>query len=470
VPCFSEGKASRDHDPRTHSFQVIEQHSIPIFTEDWGADEELALLEGAESYGLGSWADIADHIGGHRTKEEVRDHYISTYVYSSHFPLPEHCSPDDKELSTRIPREEFQARKKRRIEERKEAAKNAPPSTPKQKPTASVPACHEVQGYMPGRMEFETEHFNEAEEAVQHMQFDPGDGINPRTGEMEPDMELKLTVMEVYNHRLDARVERKKIIFEHKLLEYRKNMAADKKRTKEERDLLQKAKPFARMMNREDFSTFTNDLEYELHLRQAIAQLQDWRHHQISTIDEGINYESERQSRIARNNPLGLFDKQPGGRVGKPTPVTEQAPMVSKLIESDPPAKQMNDSQVNGEAANKANGTKSDIVANGVLTPQNSNANRPPFRVQPLPNAQPLRLDKENADLHLLTQEEQDVCSQLRIMPKAYLALKELFIREALKNGGSLKKKTAREICKIDVNKGARLFDFFVYSGWIGKA
>ncbi|KAG9541715.1 hypothetical protein KCU60_g22907, partial [Aureobasidium melanogenum] len=89
VPCFGEGKSSGKHDPATHSFQVIEQHSIPIYVEDWGADEELLLLEGAETYGLGSWADIADHIGGYRTKDEVRDHYIETYINSSKFPLPE---------------------------------------------------------------------------------------------------------------------------------------------------------------------------------------------------------------------------------------------------------------------------------------------------------------------------------------------------------------------------------------------
>src|SRR5580692_4426544 len=47
VPCFSEGKSSRDHDPATHAYRVIEQHSIPIYTKDWGADEELLLLEGA---------------------------------------------------------------------------------------------------------------------------------------------------------------------------------------------------------------------------------------------------------------------------------------------------------------------------------------------------------------------------------------------------------------------------------------
>jgi transcriptional adapter 2-alpha len=112
VPCFGEGKSSGKHDPATHSFQVIEQHSIPIYVDDWGADEELLLLEGAETYGLGSWADIADHIGGYRTKDEVREHYIETYINSSKFPLPERASPKDTTLSDSIPRDEFQARRR----------------------------------------------------------------------------------------------------------------------------------------------------------------------------------------------------------------------------------------------------------------------------------------------------------------------------------------------------------------------
>ncbi len=199
VQCFAKGEAQGTHLPAAHPYRVIEQNSFPIFDREWGADEELLLLEGAEIYGLGSWADIADHIGGYRDKDEVRNHYLDIYVESPKFPLPKRCSPHDMELANEISREEFQARKKRRIEERKEAAKNAPILQPKTKPIASVPACHEIQGYMPGRLEFETEHANEAEESVQLMQFDPGDGINTRTGEIEPETDLKLTVMAIYN-------------------------------------------------------------------------------------------------------------------------------------------------------------------------------------------------------------------------------------------------------------------------------
>src|SRR5271154_1244379 len=305
VPCFSRGESSKNHDPKTHRFCVVEQNSIPIYTEDWGADEELLLLEGAEKYGLGSWADISEHIGGYRGKDEVRDHYIDTYVNSKLFPLPELADPKDMRLFERVPKEEFQARKKRRIEERKEAAKAAPPATPKQKPTASVPACHEVQGFMPGRLEFETEFANDAEEAVQHMQFEPGDGIDPLTGSMDEETNLKMTVFDIYNSRLTARMERKRIIFEHNLLDYKKNNLIDKKRTKEEKDLLHKAKPFARMMNHDDFESLTRDLALEHNLRIAIAQLQEWRQMGITDLKQGEKYENDKQAR----QPQGSFDR-----------------------------------------------------------------------------------------------------------------------------------------------------------------
>ena len=85
MQCFADGESSHNHQPATHPFRVIEQNSVPIYDKNWGADEELLLLEGAEIYGLGSWADIADHIGGYRTKDEVREHYEKTYLESSRF-------------------------------------------------------------------------------------------------------------------------------------------------------------------------------------------------------------------------------------------------------------------------------------------------------------------------------------------------------------------------------------------------
>lgn len=271
---------------------------MPIFDLEWGADEELLLLEGAEIYGLGSWADIADHIGGGRDKEEVKRHYIETYINSSKFPLPELCDPKDTGGFDQIPKEEFQAKKKRRIEAKK-VALQASPLPPKQKPTTSGPSCHEVQGYMPGRLEFETELDNDGEHAVAAMYFDPGDGLNPTTNQVEPEVDLKLTVMDIYNSKLTQRALRKRVMFEHGLLEYRKTQAIDKKRSKEEKDLLTKSKPFARLMNKRDYEEFSEGLLRELTLRQAVTQLQEWRKNGIISFEGGAAYEIEKVQRVS---------------------------------------------------------------------------------------------------------------------------------------------------------------------------
>ena len=413
------------------------------------------MLEGAENYGLGSWADIADHIGGYRTKEEVCQHYLDTYIDSPNFPLPKNADPSDRQIQERMPREEFQVNKKRRIERRKDEAKTATPATPKTKPTASVPACHEVAGYMPGRLEFETEFANEAEEAVQHMQFDPGEGINPRTGEIEPEMELKMVVMDIYNSRLTSRADRKKVIFEHGLLEYKRNTNMEKKKTKEEKALFDKAKPFARMMNHQDFNDFATSLNEEHNLRQAIHQLQDWRSHQISTLKEGEKYESEKQIRLAKPPPTGAFDRQGGVRTEKKSEQKVVPDLCVELTSPDLPERLKPKPPPPAPTTNPAaNGQQQ----KGPLTNGNANAApQPPqqpkakYSIPPVPGVTRIDLKSEvaNADLHLLTKEEAELCSALGIMPKPYLVMKEGILREAMKNGGGLKKKGVRELCKV---------------------
>lgn len=458
VPCFSAGESSKNHDPPAHPYQVIEQNSVPIYQDDWGADEELLLLEGAEIYGLGSWADIADHIGGYRTKDEVRDHYLSTYVDSSNFPLPERADPEDTTLPESISKDEFQSRKKRRIEERKELAKAAPPTTPKQKPTASVPACHEVQGYMPGRMEFETEFLNEAEEAVQHMSFDPGAGITP-SGETDAEMELKMTVVDIYNSRLTSRMERKKILFEHNLLEYRKNTGQEKKRTKEERDLLNKTKPFARMMNHDDFDELSKGLEYEQNLRQAIMQLQEWRRMGIGDLKNGEKYEQEKQQRNQRLMPQNSFERFANTRPTKQSQQPEPPSTANQLTNPELPLRLQKAVSVSSKnpnpEPNNANAPMNDFdrafASNGDTgTGTPSQPPKTKFVVQPLHGVIPWKLEDEGAaDLHLLTKEEVEACNVLHIQPKPYLVIKETLLKEAMKQGGNLKKKDARSICKV---------------------
>lgn len=70
------------------------------------------------------------------------------------------------DLKFNIDPEEFQRRKRRRISEM-----NAKPVPPPKIPPTSAPAVHEISTFLPGRLEFEHELDNEAEDLVKDLEF-----------------------------------------------------------------------------------------------------------------------------------------------------------------------------------------------------------------------------------------------------------------------------------------------------------
>ena len=261
------------------------------------------------------------------------------------------------DLTFNIDPEEFQARKRRRISTMTTSA----PPPPKVAPT-SAPGVHEIATFLPGRLEFEHELDNEAEDLVKDLEFGichawggdqiveddndadvlararmheerktvdssmngnqipvvngvngivNGNGYHPMNGdshvkseepsgeqqqgsqeddanaeeatlpppfETEDSLTFKLTLLEMYNQRVDKRREAKAIMYERGLLEYKKvhqcvcacvlflnllpfqMQAAEKKRPKEEKDIVQRLRPFARLQTAEDFEVFTADI------------------------------------------------------------------------------------------------------------------------------------------------------------------------------------------------------------------
>jgi transcriptional adapter 2-alpha len=147
----------------------------------------------------------------------------------------------------------LRARKKQRIDDRRAALKA--PLQVKHDILTSAPSRHEVAGYMPGRLEFETEFFNEADERVKDMIFED-DPSSEDPGEVD----LKLAVLDIYNHNLTKRAEKKRVIFEHGFLEYKKKQAWEKRWAKEDRDIVNKTKPLARLQNAEDYETLVEGL------------------------------------------------------------------------------------------------------------------------------------------------------------------------------------------------------------------
>jgi len=497
---------------------VIEINSYPIFTEDWGADEELLLLTGISSQGFGNWKKIAEHVGT-RTKEEVEKHYNSVYVDSPTWPLPA------MDCQFNIDPEAFQESKRRRISEMNAMA----PPPPKIAPT-SAPGIHEIATFLPGRLEFEHELDNDAEDLVKDLEFgicleyggdqiiedaddldvrarlkweeerkqqlDSGsftrgngpmkgvvngainghhangdivkqestksedivmaNGSQEENGGEEPtqlppfettdSLTFKMTLLEMYLQRVDKRVESKALMFNRGLVDYKKMQAAEKKRPREEREFVHRLRPFARLQTAEDFELFATDILYEAILRKRIQELQTYRRLGLTTAADIEKYEVDlakrTQTKLVPARDYHSSERLQGRTIGRHS----SGPDPRRSVFGDTEGRKSHER----ESTPRLPGTMSGPGAAPLIR-------RPPA---------PLNL-ANSPSLHLLTQPEQALCSQLRILPKPYLVIKETLVREYARRGGKLRRREARDLVKIDVNKTARVWDFLVQAGYL---
>ena len=93
------------------------------------------------------------------------------------------------------------------------------------------------------------------DERVKDMIFDD-DPYSEDPGEVD----LKLAVLDIYNHNLTKRAEKKRVIFEHGFLEHKKKQQWEKRWNKEEREVVNKTKPLARLQNAADYETLVDGL------------------------------------------------------------------------------------------------------------------------------------------------------------------------------------------------------------------
>ncbi|KAG0676785.1 Transcriptional adapter ada2 [Pichia californica] len=403
VPCFAAGKSSGKHKP-WHDYKVIEQHQYPIFDEDWGADEELLLIEGCQTLGLGNWQDVADYIEG-RSKDEVGKHYEQIYLNSSYYPIP-----DLNKTFPQVSTTEFLKKRKQRFDSRKKM-----PLPPPKKVLTSQPLCSYIQKYMPGRLEFEEEAEEEAEKVVQDMVFD--------ADEADEDVELKLLILQIYNDKLTLRAERKRLMINDNLLDYKTNNALDKKRTKEERELYNKIKAFARVMSATDFTEFSDGIMNEFQLRNKIMQLQNWRRNGITQLEDGEFYEKEKLSRVTK------------------------IPTATPSIASSKERHTLNSGRSHSRMSTPVDGANGNKLKKKTI------------------NIEPLDII-DSPDYNLLSEGERLLCQELRIYPKPYLCIKEILFKELLNNGGILDQKRVNYIVRLDPLKTSRIYDYFVQQKW----
>ncbi|KAF5375590.1 hypothetical protein D9757_008538 [Collybiopsis confluens] len=501
--CFCTGKEFGNH-KRGHPYRVIEISSHPIFSEDWGADEELLLVKGIASHGFGNWKKIAETVRTH-SKEQCAAHYQDVYINSKNWPLPEMDQAFDIDPTV------FQDRKRRRITDM-----NAASSPPLKPGPVSLPGIHEITGFFPGRLEFEHEIDHEAEDIVKDLEFgvvmqyggdqipeDENDldvkarirweqekhGVVPDTQtvyagkgpsimsnaisgthssstlppkktntangneegddddnseeqtqpppiETDDSLAFKSTLLEMYFQRVEKRLEAKSIIYDRGLLEYKKIQALEKKRPREEREIVHRLRPFARLGTAADYEAFTADILYESLLRKRIREMQDYRRLGLQTAGDIEKYETDigKRTQIRASN-RDFFSNHKSNRYSS-VPDQRRASLVDD-------GRKSHDREITPAAGGSSSAAP--VVR------------RPPA---------PLNL-ANSPSLHLLTPGEQTLCSQLRILPKPYLVIKETLVREYARRGGKLRRREARDLVKVDVNKTSRVWDFLVQAGFL---
>uniref|UniRef100_K3X7P8 Transcriptional adapter n=1 Tax=Globisporangium ultimum (strain ATCC 200006 / CBS 805.95 / DAOM BR144) TaxID=431595 RepID=K3X7P8_GLOUD len=403
--------------------------SAAVLSSDWTADEELLLLEGIEMFGMGNWKDIAEHVST-KSEKKCETHYMGAYLSTSDL-MPRFLDDPEAPNATR---------------EKKEAAANgasqptaaSDATAPTTLATGAVAALStnpgsELAGYMPLRGDFDVEYDNEAELILADMEFSEDDHPTER--------ELKLKVIEIYNAKLDERERRKRFVIERGLLDYKRHQQSERRRPKDERELIAQMRPFARFQTPKEHDDFVNGLITAMRLRKQILLLQEYRKNGVRTLAEAELYDQEKKKREVDQ----ALQKQ-----------RDNAPY---LYESGRPVSSGRD------RANRW--LNRDQGANGSETPNDKNAHdqdHPRTRGSAAP-AGPSSTSSFLIDgtpgSHLLTPQEKDLCSKLKLLPKHYLVIKDALVRECYRLG-YLSKKTAKEIVKIDVNKTGHIYDFFV--------
>lgn len=160
----------------------------------------------------------------------------------------------------------------------------------------SFPACHEITGYMPSRDEFETVFDNDAEVSIKDLSIA---GDDPSS-----EVRIKRCMLDIYSGTLDRRQARHGFSRQHQLLtSFKAQVVTDKARTKEEKEVWQALKPFARFLLKEDMDELYAGLVKEAELRKRIASLQEYRRAGIRKLDEVSRYEAEKKQ-LVRSHKL----------------------------------------------------------------------------------------------------------------------------------------------------------------------
>jgi len=92
--------------------------------------------------------------------------------------------------------------------------------------------------------------------------------------------------MQIYNTRLEERNKRKRFVIERGLLDLKKQNMLDRTRTKDEKEIYNILKPFARFCSQEEYESLVEGIAQERELRRRIEVLLSYKKLGLNTFEE----------------------------------------------------------------------------------------------------------------------------------------------------------------------------------------
>ncbi|KAK9089871.1 hypothetical protein Scep_028953 [Stephania cephalantha] len=488
VECFSVGAEVTPH-KSNHPYKVMDNLSFPLVCSDWNADEEMLLLEGMEMYGLWNWAEVSEHVGT-KSNAQCIEHYKNAYLNSPYFPLPDmtHVLGKSRKELLEMAKEEGDGERefnRIRVADSEEfeiflvltfhivieeaaigqspssltagpgdgsqnvtsaaAVKKSScinkikdsPSVPKvedsqldrsfggKKPKYSGdegPSMTELSGYNPKRQEFDPEYDNDAEQSLAEMEFKDTDTDSER--------EIKLQVLRIYlrRHELDERKRRKDFILERNLL-YPDPLV--KELSPEEREIYLRYRIFMRFHSKEEHTELLKAVIEEHRIQKRIKELQEARAAGCRTSLEAERFLEAKRKKETEERALKVKESNLAGPSGK---------ALQKIIRPK---------GLTGLESSREN--SSTLGRPSVLSALDD------WDIKGFPGAD------------LLSETEEKLCRETKLLPSHYLKMLEVMTKEIF-NGNISKKPDAYRFFHVEPSKVDRVYDMLVRKGIIGQS
>jgi len=412
LACFCSGSQPAPH-RATHPYSV---HIIGIYP-GWSLEEDLSLLEVMEQCGYGSWEEVARLLPGRtRSPQDIKHHFDTVFVNgkTTYLQMKENsftkvntgaCQPSQVQYFPVVCPSEDPPRPGPVSAKLGSAASNL---------KNSGAWYNKLPGYIPARAEFAQEWQNQAESDLS-MEYGVSGDLATQTWadqESELEIELKLSLVSMYNNRLRERNRVKRLVREHSLIhkaKVGKRLARLRSQLVSASWNLEQLNRFSQLLCAFDLDFLFEGFLYEYELRSKVLQLQEIRKAGVRMLDSVELMESLMSRRREQMEILGterVQDWVGGGGLDR----------------------------------RHGGGTSKRVTL--------------PLDIVGLPGCE--KLDEE----------ERELCSQVRIIPNIFTEIKEVLVGECEKSDG-IRLADARNAVKIDVNKTRRIYDFLTQQGTI---